>query len=246
MPRRLYCKNSWEVRKNIKTLIIIPAFNEEKNIGHVISSVRKEFSLCDILVVNDGSNDRTGEIAKDHGVVVINLPYNLGIGGAMQTGYWYALMNNYDIAVQVDGDGQHPADQIKKLIQVVVEAKADMALGSRFLVNSAYKPTKSRLIGMTYFSSMLSFILGQKVTDTTSGFRAVNKKVIAFFSGHYPEDYPEVEALLLLHKRGFNIKEVSVDMKERASGKSSITPFRSLYYMVKVSLAIFINLLRKE
>ena len=228
-----------------KILVIIPAFNEEKNIENVISSVKKEFSNCDILVINDGSHDRTGEIAKDHGVVVINLPYNLGIGGAMQTGYRFACINNYDIAVQVDGDGQHPADQIIKLIQVILKGESDMAVGSRFLVNSAYKPTTSRLIGMTYFSSMLSFILGQKITDTTSGFRAVNKKLIAFFSGTYPEDYPEVEALLLLHKRGFKVKEVSVDMKERTGGKSSITPFRSIYYMVKVSLAIFINLLRK-
>lgn len=228
-----------------KTLIIIPAYNEEKNIAHVISSIRKELPFCDILVVNDGSGDRTGQIAKCQGVVVIDLPYNLGIGGAMQTGYRYASMNHYDIAVQVDGDGQHPADQINKLIPVVVNGEADMALGSRFLVNSGYAPTKVRLIGITYFASLVSLILRQRITDTTSGFRAVNKKVIDFFSGNYPEDYPEVEAILLLYKRGFKVKEVSVDMRERAGGNSSITPFKSLYYMVKVSLAIFINLLRK-
>lgn len=228
-----------------KVLIIIPAFNEEKNIGYVISSIKKEFPDGDILVVNDGSHDRTGDLAKDLGVMVINLPYNLGIGGAMQTGYRYACINNYDIALQVDGDGQHPADQIKRLVPVVADGGADMVVGSRFIVNSNYRPSKSRLIGIRYFSYLLSLLLRQKVMDTTSGFRAVNKKVIAFFSGYYPEDYPEVEALLLLHKRGFKVKEVSVDMKERAGGKSSITPFRSLYYMVKVSLAIFINLLRK-
>lgn len=228
-----------------EVLIIIPAYNEEKNIAHVISSIRKESPSYDILVVNDGSRDGTGQIAKGLGVVVIDLPYNLGIGGAVQTGYRYASMNHYDIAVQVDGDGQHPADKVKRLVQIVADGEADMALGSRFIVNGDYRPTRSRLIGMRYFSYILSFILRQRVADTTSGFRAVNKKVIDFFSRNYPEDYPEVEALVLLHKRGFKVKEVSVNMKERVSGRSSITPFRSLYYMVKVSLAIFINLLRK-
>ena len=229
-----------------KILIIIPAFNEEKNIAHVISSIRQEVPFCDIVVVNDASTDRTGEIAKAEGVVVIDLPHNLGIGGAMQTGYKYASIKNYDFAIQVDGDGQHPADQIKKLIPVVMNEEVDVAVGSRFIINGGYRPTRTRLVGMRYFSSLLTLILRQRVTDTTSGFRVVNKKVIDFFSRHYPEDYPEVEALLLLHKGGFKIKEVSVDMRERTGGKSSITPFRSLYYMVKVSLAIFINLLRKS
>lgn len=228
-----------------KILVIIPAYNEEKNIEHVISSIKREFPICDILVVNDGSRDRTGQVAKDMGVVVINLPYNLGIGGAMQTGYRYAADNNYGIAVQVDGDGQHPAEQIKRLVAVIGDGEADVVVGSRFIVDGSYRPTTTRLIGITYFSKLLSLVLGQKVTDTTSGFRAVNNKVISFFSGNYPEDYPEVEALLLLHRKGFRIKEISVDMKERVSGKSSITPFRSLYYMVKVSLAIFIGILRK-
>lgn len=231
---------------NSKILIIIPAFNEEKNIEEVISSIKKEFHDIDILVVNDGSRDKTGQIARSSGAVVIDLPYNLGIGGAMQTGYRYAADNNFDMAVQVDGDGQHPADQIKRLVKVIVDGEADVAVGSRFIVDGSYRPTTSRLIGITYFSKLLSLVLGQKVTDTTSGFRAVNNKVISFFSGTYPEDYPEVEALLLLHKMGFKIKEVSVEMKERTGGKSSITPFRSLYYMVKVSLAIFIGILRKR
>lgn len=228
-----------------KILIIIPAFNEENNIGHVISSLNKEFPHADILVVNDGSWDKTGQIAKATGVMVIDLPYNLGIGGAMQTGYRYAVVNNYDIAVQVDGDGQHPADKVKRLVQVVADGEADMALGSRFVVNGGYTPTRLRMIGMTYFSGLLSLILRQRIADTTSGFRAVNKRVIDFFSRYYPEDYPEVEAIVLLHKSGFKIKEVSVYMKDRADGRSSITPFRSLYYMVKVSLAIFIEMLRK-
>jgi len=230
---------------SIRTLIIIPAFNEERNIAHVITSIRKECPFCDILVVNDGSWDGTGRIAGGLGVMVVDLPYNLGIGGAMQTGYRYASMNHYDIAVQVDGDGQHPADQIKQLVQVISEGTADMALGSRFVVNGGYRPSKSRLMGMKYFSFLLSLILRQKVYDTTSGFRAVNKKVFDFFSRVYPEDYPEVEALLLIHKSGFRVKEVSIDMKERLGGMSSITPFRSLYYMVKVSLAIFIEMMRR-
>lgn len=228
-----------------KVLIIIPAFNEEQNIECVISCVRKELPYYDILVVNDGSWDRTGHIARELGAIVIDLPYNLGIGATMQTGYRYASLNNYHIAIQVDGDGQHPANQIKKLVQVVADGMADMAVGSRFIVNGGYKPTMSRLIGMRYFSGLLSLILRQRLTDTTSGFRSVNKGVIDFFSRTYPEDYPEVEALVLLHRSGFKIREVSVDMKDRDGGQSSITPFRSLYYMIKVSLAIFVEMLRK-
>ena len=228
-----------------KVLIIIPAFNEEQNIEYVISCVKKELPYYDILVVNDGSWDRTGHIARELGAIVIDLPYNLGIGATMQTGYRYASLNNYHIAIQVDGDGQHPANQIKKLVQVVGDGMADMAVGSRFIVNGGYKPTMSRLIGIRYFSGLLSLILRQRLTDTTSGFRAVNKGVIDFFSRTYPEDYPEVEALVLLHKSGFKIREVSVDMKDRVGGQSSITPFRSLYYMIKVSLAIVVEMLRK-
>ncbi|MCC6544971.1 MAG: glycosyltransferase family 2 protein [Nitrospirae bacterium] len=228
-----------------RILVIIPALNEEKNIAQVVSSINKEVPYADILVVNDGSRDRTGQIAREHGATVIDLPYNLGIGGAMQAGFRFARLYDYDIAIQVDGDGQHPADHIERLVQVIAEGKSDMASGSRFVANGGYKSTRSRLVGIKYFSLLLSLILRERITDTTSGFRAVNKKVIDLFSRNYPDDYPEVEALVLLHKRGLRVKEIPVEMKERAGGKSSITPFRSMYYMVKVSLAVLIEMIRK-
>lgn len=228
-----------------KILIIIPAFNEEATIGNVISSVKKEMPDADIVVVNDGSDDKTSQIARALGAVVIDLPYNLGIGAAMQTGYRFAKLMGYDIAVQVDADGQHPANQIKNLIKPIEDGKADVVIGSRFLGKGDYKPSFARLVGMTVFAKVVSFIIRNKVTDTTSGFRAVNKKVIDFFSSTYPDDYPEVEALVLLYKAGFSIMETPVIMDARHGGKSSITPFKGLYYMIKVLLAIFVDTLKR-
>lgn len=230
----------------MKTLVIIPAFNEGENIGDVIKDVKKEFPSSDILVVNDGSTDGTGYIAREMGAIVVDLPYNLGIGAAMQTGYRYAALNQYDIAVQVDGDGQHPANQIGKLVQIVAEGKADMAIGSRFIANGNYKVPGLRLIGIRYFKYLLSLILRQRVSDTTSGFRAANKRVIHCFSLYYPEDYPEVEALILLRRQGLKFLDVPVEMKKRARGRSSITPFSSLYYVIKVTLAVLVNMLRRR
>lgn len=228
-----------------KILIIIPAFNEEATIGSVISSVKKEMPDADIVVVNDGSHDKTSQIAKTLGAVVIDLPYNLGIGAAMQTGYRFAKLMGYDIAVQVDADGQHPANQIKNLIKPIEDNKADVIIGSRFLGKGEYKPSLARLVGMTVFAKVVSFIIRNKVTDTTSGFRAVNKRVVNFFSSVYPDDYPEVEALVLLYKAGFSIMDTAVVMDERHGGKSSITPIRGLYYMVKVLLAVFVDTLKR-
>lgn len=228
-----------------KILVIIPAYNEAESIEGVISDVRKELPDAAIIVINDGSRDDTGSIAKRLGVVVADMPYNMGIGAAMQTGYRYASLHNYDIAVQVDADGQHPADQINYLLCPIVEGKADMAIGSRFIGEGEYQPSLARNIGMKVFSFVVSLITGQKLTDTTSGFRAVNKRVIMFFAENYPYDYPEVEALVLLHKAGFSIMETSVKMKARAAGKSSITPLHAGYYMIKVLLAILVDVLKK-
>ncbi len=228
-----------------KLLVIIPAFNEEASIGSVISSIKKELPQAHILVVNDGSRDKTAEIAENNGVIVLNHLYNMGIGATMQTGFKYASLMGYEVAVQVDGDGQHPADQIKYLIEPVLNKKADLVVGSRFLGEGDYKPSLARGAGMAIFSKLVSAIIKEKVTDTTSGFRASGKDCIAFFSGRYPDDYPEVEALVLLHKRGFSIMEVPVKMAERAGGRSSITPVKSAYYMVKVLLAILVDLLKK-
>ncbi|MBI5492423.1 MAG: glycosyltransferase family 2 protein [Deltaproteobacteria bacterium] len=228
-----------------KLLVIIPAFNEEATIGSVISSVKKEVPEANILVVNDGSRDRTASIAEDSGVTVLNHLYNMGIGATMQTGYKYARLMGYEVAVQVDGDGQHPADQIKYLIAPILNKKADLVVGSRFLGEGTYRPSLARSAGMAIFSKVVSTVIKEKVTDTTSGFRAAGRDCIAFFSSRYPDDYPEVEALVLLHKKGFSIMEVPVRMYERAGGRSSITPVKSVYYMVKVLLAIMVDLVKK-
>lgn len=228
-----------------KILVIIPAYNEGANIGGVISAVRRDVTLADIVVINDGSTDATSCIAKGLCSSVIDLPYNMGIGAAMQTGYRYADMLGYDIAIQVDGDGQHPAHQIGFLIKPLVEGKADVVIGSRFLGEGDYIPSLARSIGIRIFSLVLSVITWKRVTDPTSGFRAINRDAISFLARNYPEDYPEVEAIVLLRKAGFRVTEVPVRMEARVWGKSSITYPRALYYMIKVLLAVFIDLLKK-
>lgn len=229
----------------MKTLIIIPAFNEEESLPGVIDDLRAHLPEVDVIVVNDGSRDRTAEVATEAGASVLNLPYNLGIGGAVQTGYRFARDYGYDIAVQFDGDGQHLAREIGKLFKPLVERRADIVVGSRFLNPGTYRAPFFRKIGIWIFSCTLTSIIGAPVTDTTSGFRASNRRAINFFARTYPEDYPEVESLVLLHRAGMTIAEVAVKMRERRAGKSSITPIRSVYYMIKVLLAVFIDLLKK-
>ncbi|OGW35299.1 MAG: glycosyl transferase family 2 [Nitrospirae bacterium GWD2_57_9] len=229
----------------MKTLIIVPAYNEEESLAGVIGDLRRHVPSAEVLVVNDGSCDGTGRIARDQGVRCIVLPFNLGIGGAVQAGYLYAERNGYEVAVQFDGDGQHLAKEIHKLIDEVASGKADLVIGSRFLVPGSYTAPLFRRMGIKVFSVILSRILDTTVTDSTSGFRAANRKVIEFFAHTYPEDYPEVEALVLLHKRELRVREIPVMMQERTGGISSITPLRSLYYMTKVLLAIFIDLMKK-
>ncbi|MCC6503284.1 MAG: glycosyltransferase family 2 protein [Deltaproteobacteria bacterium] len=229
-----------------KLLIIIPAFNEEATISGVIASIRRHVPSADIVVVNDGSRDRTAGLAAGSGAVVLSHLYNLGIGATMQTGYKYARSKGYDIAVQVDADGQHPPEQIERLVKPVMEGRADIVVGSRFMGEGDYKPSIARSAGMVFFSQLVSAIIKEKITDTTSGFRASGKRCIEYFSSRYPDDYPEVEALVLLHKKGFSIMEVPVSMAERAGGKSSITPMKSVYYMVKVLLAILVDLMKKN
>ncbi|MFQ5480215.1 MAG: glycosyltransferase family 2 protein [Thermodesulfobacteriota bacterium] len=228
-----------------KILIIIPAFNEEANIAGVIEAVKTHQPEANIVVVNDGSGDSTGELAEGTGVTVLTHPVNLGIGATMQTGFKYAAACGFDIAVQVDGDGQHPAAQIQDLIDVMLAEEADLVVGSRFVSRSGYRPSIARGAGMAIFSNLVSSIIGEKVTDTTSGFRASGRRCIDFFSGHYPDDYPEVEALVLLHKKGYSIRETPVQMSRRLGGRSSITPVRSVYYMIKVLLAIGVDLIKK-
>jgi glycosyltransferase involved in cell wall biosynthesis len=228
-----------------RVLIIIPAYNEEESIGSVIEAVKSVGPPADILVVNDGSKDKTASVARRYGLTVVDHPFNMGIGATMQTGYRYAARAGYDIAVQVDADGQHPADQIKHLIEPIAKNVAQVVVGSRFLGPGEYRPSFARIAGMALFSKLVSAILRERVTDTTSGFRAVGREVIEFFSRNYPEDYPEAEALVLLHKKGFVIMEISVKMVERTGGRSSITPVKSIYYMIKVMIAIFVDLLKR-
>lgn len=229
-----------------KTLVIIPAFNEEGSVGKVVEEVKTQFPGMDVLVVNDGSSDRTSEIAQSGGAIVLNLPFNLGIGGAMQAGYKYAFEKNYDIAIQVDGDGQHDPKEIPKLLRVLEEKKIDIALGSRFIGDSEFKSSVMRRLGISIFSKVISLIVGQKITDPTSGFRAANRKTVRLFALDYPQDYPEPEAVVLLHQCGLKMEEVSAGMNERYAGESSITKIRSIYYMVKVLLAIFVDCFKKR
>ncbi|MBN2181969.1 MAG: glycosyltransferase family 2 protein [Sedimentisphaerales bacterium] len=230
---------------NSRILIIIPAYNEEDTVGQVIEKTRQSLPHADILVINDGSSDSTSAISKRHGAKVLDFPYNMGIGAAMQAGYKFAYKMGYDIAVQCDADGQHRPAQIKKLIDTLINNDVDLVLGSRYLETRRFRSSVSRRMGMLIFSNILSFIVGQKLTDTTSGFRAANREVIRTFSMYYPSDYPEPEALVLLHRGGYTIKEISINMNSRKGGYSSITASKSVYYMIKVMLAIFIDLCKK-
>lgn len=229
-----------------KILVIVPAYNEAGSVGNVISKIRRCLPNVDVLVVNDGSSDSTSAIAEQAGAMVLDLPYNMGIGAAMQAGYKFAHRRDYDVAVQCDGDGQHHPSQIKTLVEALTNGDADVVLGSRYLSSRKFKSSVPRRVGMFLFSNVLSLIVGQKLTDTTSGFRAVNREVIESFSMYYPDDYPEPEALVILHKEGFTVKEVPVSMSSRRDGTSSITPWRSVYYAFKVMLAIFVDLFKKS
>jgi glycosyltransferase involved in cell wall biosynthesis len=229
-----------------KILIIVPAYNEEGSIEKVIKEVDSHIPGADILVVNDGSTDRTSEKARGSGAVVLDLPFNLGIGGAMQAGYRYAYEKGYDIAVQVDGDGQHDPKEIPKLLEILENKEADMTLGSRFIGVPSYKGSVMRKIGISILAKTISIITGQKVTDPTSGFRAANRRAIQLFTRHYPQDYPEPEVLVLLSQYGLKMKEVPAALYQREYGDSSITKIRSVYYMIKVLLAIFVTRVRKK
>lgn len=223
-----------------KILLIIPAYNEAKNLPLLINEINKKASNVDIVVVNDCSKDNTLDVCRDLKVNVLNLPVNLGIGGAMQTGYKYAYENSYDIAIQVDGDGQHDPKYIDLLVQNIREGN-NMCLGSRFIEKTGFQSTFTRRIGIVYFSKLIKIITGSIITDPTSGFRACDRETIKLFNDYYPVDYPEPETLVLLKKHKMKIKEVAVEMKERKEGESSIKSFKSIYYMIKVSLAIVIT-----
>jgi glycosyltransferase involved in cell wall biosynthesis len=228
----------------MNVLVIVPAYNEEANIVELLQQL-KELNF-DILVINDGSRDKTSSLCRQAGIRVIDLPFNLGIGGAVQTGYKYASANGYDLAIQVDGDGQHNTEYLPQLVSVIERQEADMVIGSRFIDRSGYQSSPMRRLGIFYFSQLLRLLTRQRLTDPTSGFRACNKKVIQLFANYYPSDYPEPETLIFLKRHGIQLKEVPVRMNQRAGGLSSITPFKSVYYMVKVTLAMFIDASRPK
>ncbi|MDU5110199.1 MAG: glycosyltransferase family 2 protein [Clostridium sp.] len=221
----------------MKTLIIVPAYNEEKSIYNVVTSIKFNIPWADVVVINDGSKDNTYLEAKKAGAKVINLIENLGIGGAVQSGYIYALKKEYDIAVQVDGDGQHNPADLNLLLREIEKGNTDMVIGSRFVEETGYKASVFRNIGIKYFSNLVSKLCGKSYYDTTSGYRLVNKKGIELFSSYYPKDYPEVETIVYACKKGLNVKEVKVNMNEREAGKSSITPIKAIYYMAKVTMS---------
>jgi hypothetical protein len=226
--------------------IIIPAFNEEDSLGRVIRRVQEAQTTADIVVVNDGSSDATPHIAEGYGATVLSLPYNLGIGSAMQTGFIYARDQSYDAAIQVDGDGQHDPAEIVELLQALERESADVVIGSRYIEERGYITPWLRRFGIMILSSVISLLVGQRITDPTSGFRALNRRAIHFCAEDYPFDYPEPESVVLFRRVGLKVVEIPVTMNPRYGGQSSITPLRSGYYMVKVILAIFIDLLREH
>lgn len=228
----------------MKILAIVPAFNEEQGIKHVVEQFRT-IEDVDILVINDCSQDNTSKVCRSFGLNVIDLPCNLGIGGAVQTGYKYAELNGYDIAIQVDGDGQHDPSYIKELIQPLVNQTADLVIGSRYLTKEGFQSSFMRRVGISYFSFLINLLQKKKITDPTSGFRACNRSVIELFSKRYPIDYPEPESIVYLLRNNFKVEEIPVLMNARIGGESSINMIKSVYYMIKVSIAIIIDNLRK-
>jgi glycosyltransferase involved in cell wall biosynthesis len=227
-------------------LAVVPAYNEVETVADVIRSIRRHAPGFDVLVVDDGSTDRTGDLARSLGARVLRHPFNLGIGGAVQSGFAFALERGYDYMVQVDGDGQHCASEISTLVGAMdADPTLDVVCGSRFLTREREYPAPvSRRTGIHLFAFILSLIVGQRVSDPTAGFRLYNRRGIALFAGDYPHDYPEVEAVLMVHFHRLRMREVPVRMLQRGGGVSSIRSGKSIYYMIKVLLAVFIGLAR--
>ncbi|MBF0479550.1 MAG: glycosyltransferase family 2 protein [Candidatus Omnitrophica bacterium] len=225
-----------------KILVVIPAFNEAENIQKTVAEVFHCGQAVSVLVVDDGSADLTSAEAALAGAEVVRLPFNLGIGGAVQTGFKYARDNGFDIMIQVDGDNQHDAAYLKDLLAPVITGEADMTIGSRFLsVQKGFQSSFARRIGINFFVGLISMLTGHKITDPTSGFRAFNKKLINVFARYYPQDFPEPEAIAVASRYKAVIREVPVIMRKRSGGKSSIRDIKTLYYMIKVTFAILLD-----
>lgn len=227
-------------------MAIVPAWNESGAIGKVVDEIKGFDSAIDVVVIDDCSTDETAEVAESRGAIVLRLPFNVGIGGAVQTGFRYALEEGYDVAVRLDGDGQHAASEITKILGPVDAGDADLVIGSRFVdPDGTYRPPFARRIGIGVFARLVSILGGQRVTDTTSGFVALDRAGIELFAREFPHDYPEVEATLVALRSGLRVTQVQVDMRERTTGSSSITFVRSLYYIIKVMLALLVASLRR-
>ena len=216
-------------------------------IGSVVHEIKSFDASLDVVVIDDGSTDDTGAAAAAAGAAVVRLPFNLGIGGAVQTGFKYALDRGYDIALRLDGDGQHDPTELPKLLGPLARGEADVVTGSRFAEGGDdYRPPFARRAGIRWFARLVSLLTHQRLTDTTSGFQAVNRRGIRLFAADYPHDYPEVEAAVMVVRHRLRILEVPVRMRERELGSSSITGLRSLYYAIKVTLALFIGIFRRR
>jgi glycosyltransferase involved in cell wall biosynthesis len=227
-----------------RVLIAVPAYMEEKSIGKVVVAIKRKFPY-DVLVVNDGSTDHTSLAARNAGAIVLDLPCNLGIGGAVQTAFLFARDNGYDVLVRVDADGQHETEDIQKLLYPILAGEADAVVGSRFLGETVYRGSIPRIIGIRYFRALVNLFTRYRVTDPTSGYLAINRCLIEFYSYHYSSDYPEVDTYILMHRLKAICVETPVRMYARTEGKSSISIFGAFYYMVKVTLSFLINCIRR-
>lgn len=228
----------------MRKLIIIPAYNESACIENTVRDIMENAPDFDYVIINDCSTDNTQEICEENGFNIVNLPINLGIGGAVQTGYIYADEYNYDLAVQVDGDGQHDAQFLRVMAEYIEEHDVDMVIGSRFIDKEGFQSSFMRRLGINYFTGLIKMLTGKRITDPTSGLRMVGRDVIKMFADSYPKDYPEPESTVAILKRGYVVEEIPVVMRMRQGGTSSITFKKSVYYMVKVTLAIFMEALR--
>ena len=229
----------------MKKLVIIPAFNEEGNLEKTIKDIKDNEPDFDYVIINDCSTDKTLEMCRRHGFSYLNLPVNLGIGGAVQTGYRYAYYHGYDIAVQFDGDGQHSASHLEDMVTTLIDTESDMVIGSRFIEKEGFQSSGLRRIGIKYFTGLIKLLTGKKITDPTSGMRMVNKKLLEKFTDEYPKDYPEPESVVTILAEKYKVMEIPVVMNEREEGVSSISLKNSVYYMIKVSFAILIARMKK-